>query len=101
MNKFVINAIFSLLQFIIQEGNSSFSNLRCYDEEMSYAIPDTNDCLEFSLTQWLIPTSDSVPQTQWEAKKNLLAENNQFILLNYLLPKIRKNYPKSTGGKNN
>lgn len=79
MDKFVIDATFSILQFVIQEGNFSFSILWCYHEEMSHMIPDTNDCLEFSLTWWLIPTPDSVPQTQWEAKKDLFAENNQFI----------------------
>lgn len=48
--KFIIDATFPLLQFIIQQGNSSLSISQCY-EEMLHAIQDTNDCLEFSLTR--------------------------------------------------
>lgn len=49
--KFIIDATFPLLQFIIQQGNSSLSISQCYHEEMLHAIQDTNDCLEFSLTR--------------------------------------------------
>lgn len=80
MNKFIIDTTVSFLQFITQKDNSSFSILWCYDEEKCTKQFQTLMIVwNFPLTQWLIPIPDSVPQTQWEAKKDLLAENNPFI----------------------